>query len=155
MENALMIFTDGGCSGNPGPGGWAFVIAREEAGGPRIISSKNGGEKTTTNNRMELTAVLQSLRALRDMEGAPRAAVVVTDSQYVQKGITDWIVKWKRNGWVSSGKTPVKNRDLWEALDAIVGEFSLEWQWVRGHSGVALNEMCDALAQEAIAWARG
>jgi len=151
MEASLKIFTDGGCSGNPGPGGWAFVMVQETFQGEKILNEQLGGEKSTTNNRMELTAVIESLRALKTMADAPRKAVIYTDSQYVQKGITEWIGNWKRNAWRTSDKKPVKNQDLWMELDALAGEFSLGWQWVRGHSGVEYNERCDRMTQEAIA----
>ena len=153
------IYTDGGCSGNPGPGGWAYVIVQETFQGPAILAERCGGEKATTNNRMELTAVIESLRALKTLAasesaapGGPvsRKAAICTDSQYVQKGITEWIHKWKQNAWRTSDKKPVKNQDLWAELDALAGEFSLEWVWVRGHSGVEFNERCDRLVQQAI-----
>jgi len=154
MEASLKIFTDGGCSGNPGPGGWAFVIVLKTFQGDKIIAEQKGGEKNTTNNRMELTAVIESLKALKTMDDVPSKAVVCTDSQYVQKGITDWIRKWKKNAWRTSDKKPVKNKDLWVALDSIAGEFSLDWEWVRGHSGVEHNELCDRMTQQAIAMVR-
>jgi len=154
MEASLKIFTDGGCSGNPGPGGWAFVIVLKTFQGDRIVAEQKGGEKNTTNNRMELTAVIESLKALRTMADVPNTAVVCTDSQYVQKGITEWIRKWKQNAWRTSDKKPVKNQDLWVELDSLAGEFSLAWEWVRGHSGVEYNELCDRMTQQAIATVR-
>jgi ribonuclease HI len=136
------IFTDGGCSGNPGPGAWAFVI---------VLASGNledsGFDPATTNNRMELTAVI---RALERAGSVPRDGSVLrvhTDSQYVKNGITQWIHAWKRNGWRTSGKDPVKNRDLWEALDAVNAERKPEWVWVKGHAGHPENERCDALVR--------
>jgi ribonuclease HI len=150
-ETPLKIFTDGGCSGNPGPGGWAYVIALETFQGDKIVAEQWGAEKDTTNNRMELTAVIESLRALKTMGNLPRNAAVYTDSQYVQKGITDWIRKWKRNSWRTSDKKPVKNQDLWMELDALAGEFPLSWVWIRGHAGVDYNERCDRMTQQAIA----
>jgi ribonuclease HI len=150
MEASLKIYTDGGCSGNPGPGGWAYVIALETFQGGKILAERWGAEKNTTNNRMELTAVIESLRALKTMTNVPRQAAIFTDSQYVQKGITEWINKWKRNSWRTSDKKPVKNQDLWMELDALAGEFPLTWEWVRGHSGVDYNERCDQMTQEAI-----
>ena len=120
----------------------------------KIIAEHMGGEKTTTNNRMELQAVIEALRALKTMQDVPRKAAVCTDSQYVQKGITDWIRKWKQNAWRTSDKKPVKNQDLWMELDSLAGEFELAWRWVRGHSGVEHNERCDRMTQEAIALAR-
>jgi ribonuclease HI len=148
METPLKIYTDGGCSGNPGPGGWAFVMVLETFQGHKILTEESGSEKDTTNNRMELTAVIESLRTLRTM--SPQKAAIYTDSQYVQKGITEWIGKWKRNSWRTSDKKPVKNQDLWIELDSLTAEFSLDWVWVRGHSGIDYNERCDRLTQEAI-----
>ena len=150
-EAPLKIFTDGGCSGNPGPGGWAYVMALETFQGSKIVAEQWGAEKDTTNNRMELTAVIESLRALKTMDNVPRNAAVYTDSQYVQKGITDWIRTWKLNSWRTSDKKPVKNQDLWMELDALAGEFSLSWVWIRGHAGIDYNERCDRMTQQAIA----
>jgi ribonuclease HI len=150
METSLKIYTDGGCSGNPGPGGWAYVMVLETFQGGKIVAERWGAEKNTTNNRMELTAVIESLKAIRTMTDIPRQATIYTDSQYVQKGITEWINKWKRNSWRTSDKKPVKNQDLWVELDTIAGEFPLTWEWVRGHSGVDYNERCDSMTQEAI-----
>ena len=150
MEASLKIYTDGGCSGNPGPGGWAYVIVQLSFQGENVIAEKLGAEKNTTNNRMELSAVIESLRALKTMN-APRQIAVYTDSQYVQKGITEWIHGWKRNSWRTSDKKPVKNQDLWVELDSIAGEFVINWQWVRGHAGNKYNERCDRMTQEAIA----
>jgi len=151
MDTPLQIYTDGGCSGNPGPGGWAYVMVMKTFQGAQVLTKDKGGEKETTNNRMELTAVIMALRALKTMNNAPRQAAVLTDSQYVQKGITEWIRTWKRNSWRTSDKQPVKNKDLWEELDAIASEFPLKWEWVKGHAGNEYNEMCDAMTQEAIA----
>ena len=154
-DTALKIFTDGGCSGNPGPGGWAYVMVLETFQGGKIVAEQWGGEKNTTNNRMELTAVIESLRALKTMTEVPRQAAIYTDSQYVQKGITQWINNWKRNAWRTSDKKPVKNQDLWIELDSLAGEFPLKWEWVRGHAGHEYNERCDRMTQEAIASVRG
>ena len=151
METGLKIFTDGGCSGNPGPGGWAYVMVLETFQGGKIIAQDKGGESDTTNNRMEITAVIAALRALKTMDNIPNKVTVYTDSQYVQKGITDWIRTWKRNSWRTSDKTPVKNQDLWEELDSLAKEFSITWEWVRGHSGNEYNERCDRMTQQAIA----
>jgi len=151
VNSAQRIFTDGGCSGNPGPGGWAYVIVLQTFQGDKIIAKKFGGQKDTTNNRMELTAVLEALKALKAMNDVPRKATVCTDSQYVQKGITEWIRTWKSNSWRTSDKKPVKNQDLWMELDALAGEFSLNWEWVKGHAGNHYNELCDQMTQEAIA----
>jgi len=154
-EAVLRIYTDGGCSGNPGPGGWAYVMVLRDFQGETIVSRDKGGENSTTNNRMELTAVISSLKAMiaRQQEPAdiPRHALVCTDSQYVQKGITEWIQKWKKNSWRTSDKKPVKNQDLWMELDALARELSLDWEWVRGHAGNTYNELCDSMVQEAIA----
>jgi ribonuclease HI len=162
MDAPLKIYTDGGCSGNPGPGGWAYVMVLETFQGAKVLEEKSGGEKDTTNNRMELTAVIESLRSLKaaSASGAPaqstlpRRAVIYTDSQYVQKGITEWIHKWKKNAWRTSDKKPVKNQELWIELDSLAGEFSLGWEWVQGHAGIEYNERCDTLAQAQIAGIR-
>jgi len=145
----LKIYTDGGCSGNPGPGGWAYIIVQDTPSGAEILEEKQGGERNTTNNRMELGAVIAALRALQTLEG-PNKATIYTDSQYVQKGITEWIHAWKRNSWRTSDKKPVKNQDLWMELDTLAGELPLSWEWIRGHSGIAFNEKCDQMTQEAI-----
>ncbi len=150
-DAALKIFTDGGCSGNPGPGGWAYTMVLNTFQGEKIVDEAKGGEKDTTNNRMELTAVISSLKALKRMANLPRRAVVCTDSQYVQKGITEWIQNWKKKSWRTSDKKPVKNQDLWMELDALASEFSLDWEWVRGHAGNLYNERCDQMTREAIA----
>jgi ribonuclease HI len=149
METPLKIFTDGGCSGNPGPGGWAYIVVIETVQGPKVLAEKQGAEKNTTNNRMELTAVIESLKALKAMDDVPRKAILFTDSQYVQKGITEWIRKWKQNAWRTSDKKPVKNQDLLMELDSLNGA-ALEWEWVRGHAGNVWNERCDKMTQEAI-----
>jgi ribonuclease HI len=150
MDNTIKIYTDGGCSGNPGPGGWAFVIIRQTFQGEEIIAQEKGSEKDTTNNKMELTAVIEALRALKNLS-VPRNAVVYTDSQYVQKGISEWIHTWKRNSWRTSDKKPVKNKKLWVELDALACEFKINWEWVRGHAGNKYNEICDQMTQDAIA----
>ena len=156
----MKIFTDGGCSGNPGPGGWAYVMVAETTEGGAIVAEQWGAESNTTNNRMEVTAVIESLRALKTMGGAnggacenalPQRAAIYTDSQYVQKGITQWIHTWKRNAWRTSDKKPVKNQDLWMELDSLAAEFSLDWVWVRGHAGIDYNERCDRMTRKAIA----
>jgi ribonuclease HI len=149
MEN-IVIYTDGGCSGNPGPGGWAFVMRLPT--GDEILGS--GGEADTTNNRMELRAVIASLEeAERRLSGeAPGAPVVVnTDSQYVKNGITSWIASWKRNGWRTADKKPVKNKELWEELDLVNARVRPRYEWVKGHVGVEGNERCDAMVQVEIA----
>ena len=147
----IHVYTDGGCSGNPGPGGWAYVVVLETFQGDKVLAEKWGAEKDTTNNRMELSAVIASLEALSAMNDIPRKLAVYTDSQYVQKGISEWIVKWKRNAWQTSDKKPVKNQDLWMRLDALAEGFNISWNWVKGHAGNKYNEICDALAQKAIA----
>jgi ribonuclease HI len=124
------------------------VIAGERAA---IIAEKWGAERNTTNNRMELGAVIAALEALSLFSPAPEQVTVYTDSQYVQKGITQWIHSWKRNNWRTSGKEPVKNRDLWQHLDELSQVFPLAWQWVKGHAGNDLNERCDQMTQDAIA----
>jgi ribonuclease HI len=151
METELRVFTDGGCSGNPGPGGWAFVLVADD----QIIAEKWGAEKNTTNNRMELTAAIAALEAVRDMtasgQAAPDRITVYTDSQYVQKGMTEWIHGWKKKQWQTSGKEAVKNQDLWQRLDGLTGQSTVVWVWIRGHTGNELNERCDRMTQEAIA----
>jgi ribonuclease HI len=150
METPLKIYTDGGCSGNPGPGGWAYVIIMQTFQGEQIIAQNNGSQKDTTNNKMELTAVIEALRELKRMKDAPKRASVYTDSQYVQKGITEWILTWKRNLWRTSDKKPVKNKELWVELDALASDFSVNWEWVKGHAGNKYNELCDSMTQESI-----
>jgi len=136
----VTIFTDGACKGNPGPGGWGALI---RAGGHE--KELSGGERLTTNNRMELMAPIKALEALN----RPCEIVLYTDSRYVMDGITKWILGWKRNGWKTASKQPVKNADLWMALDAAVKPHKIEWQWVKGHSGHPENERVDRLACDA------
>ncbi len=135
------IWADGGCRGNPGPGGWGVLL---KAG----THEKElwGGEPATTNNRMELTAVIRALEAMK----RPVRARIHTDSQYVQKGISEWIHGWKRNGWKTSDKKPVKNADLWQELDALAAKHRIDWLWVKGHAGDPGNERADALANRGI-----
>ena len=141
ISNTVEIFTDGACSGNPGPGGWGLVLRYN--GTEKELS---GGEVETTNNRMELMAAIEGLRALT----RPMRIHIHTDSTYVKDGITKWIVNWKRNGWKTAAKKPVKNVDLWQALDyALVGH-EVEWFWVKGHSGHVENERADVLARAGI-----
>ncbi len=135
------IFTDGACSGNPGPGGWAAILRSGKH--ERELS---GGDPATTNNRMELTAVIRALDALKQ----PAAATVHTDSRYVMDGATKWLKRWKANGWRTADKKPVKNEDLWRALEAAMEPHTISWRWVAGHSGHAENERADALARAAI-----
>ena len=141
----IEIYTDGACSGNPGPGGWGAILRSGET--ERELF---GGEPQTTNNRMEMTAVIEALRALKK----PVAAKVHTDSQYVQKGISEWIHGWKRRGWKTAGKDPVKNEDLWRELDRLAAQHEIEWIWVRGHAGHVENERADALARRGVEQAR-
>ena len=138
----IEVFTDGACLGNPGPGGWGVLIV--DNGARREL---NGGEAETTNNRMEMMA---AIRALEETAGAT-AITLVTDSQYVKNGITSWIKGWKKNGWKNASKQPVKNRDLWERLDALTQNRAVEWKWVKGHSGHPENDRVDELAREAAA----
>ena len=137
----IVIYTDGGCSGNPGPGGWAFVVN----GDRDIVEYRSGGEKETTNNKMELTAVINALKYAKS--NGERDVVILTDSQYVKNGITQWIFSWKKNGWRTSGKSPVKNMEYWVELDALNQEMNVNWQWVKGHSGILGNEECDRLVR--------
>ncbi len=137
----IEIFTDGACSGNPGPGGWGAILRYKET-----EKELSGYEPATTNNRMELTAVVEALRALKES----CRVVLYSDSRYLKDGITTWIHKWKRNGWMTSGKEPVKNKDLWVALDEEARRHSIEWKWVKGHEGHPENERCDRLARDAI-----
>ena len=147
----IHIYTDGGCSGNPGPGGWAYVMLEKTLEGDSIKAEEYGAVPDTTNNRMELLAVIKALKALKGQKAPERELSLYTDSQYVHKGISEWIHNWKRNLWRTSDKKPVKNQDLWVELDALAGEFSISWVWVKGHSGNKFNELCDSLTQKAIA----
>jgi len=140
-DEIVEVFTDGACRGNPGPGGYGAVLRYR--GATREIS---GCEKMTTNNRMEMLAVIEALRALN----RPCRVRVVTDSNYVKRGMTEWLPGWIRRNWVNSLKQPVKNRDLWEELLALSRKHHIEWKWVRGHHGHPENERCDALARSAI-----
>ena len=139
------IYTDGACSGNPGPGGWGVLLRVGEA-----ETELSGGEPATTNNRMELLAVIEALQSFKE----PITARVYTDSQYVQKGISQWIHDWKRRGWKTAAKDPVKNEDLWRRLDALAASHTLEWHWVRGHNGHPENERVDVLARAGLEHAR-
>ncbi len=137
----VTIFADGGCRGNPGPGGWGVLL---QASG--VEKELSGGEANTTNNRMELTAVIRALEALK----RPSSVAVHTDSQYVQKGISQWIHNWKRNGWRTADKKPVKNADLWQMLDSLTRQHTIQWIWVKGHAGNPGNERADRLANRGI-----
>ena len=141
MSAPVTIYTDGGCRGNPGPGGWGAVLLwgahRKEL---------NGSEALTTNNRMELLAAIKGLKFLnRDV-----AVRLYTDSQYVKQGITQWIRGWKKNGWQTASKQPVKNKDLWQELDQLMSRYRVSWHWVKGHSGDPMNELADRLANRAM-----
>ena len=135
------IYTDGACRGNPGPGGWGVVLRYKER-----EKTLYGGEPHTTNNRMELMAAIAGLEALK----RPSRVALTTDSQYVKRGITEWMVDWKRRGWKTADRKPVKNVDLWQRLDELVGKHQVSWHWVRGHTGHVDNERADALANQAI-----
>src|SRR5271156_5621137 len=138
----VVIYTDGACSGNPGPGGWGAILSFGDH-----EKELKGGEPNTTNNRMELMAAISALESLK----RPCRVDIHTDSQYLRNGVMTWLAKWKRNGWRTSDKKPVKNIDLWQRLHAALGSHEVHWHWVRGHSGHELNERADALAREAIA----
>jgi ribonuclease HI len=144
-QETVDIYTDGACSGNPGPGGWGAIL-RYNGTEKELF----GGEAATTNNRMEMTAVIEALRALK----RPLAVRVHTDSQYVQKGISEWIHGWKTRGWKTADKKPVKNEDLWRTLDALAAQHRIEWHWVKGHAGHAENERADELARRGVEQAR-
>lgn len=141
MTDLVEIFTDGACRGNPGPGGWGAVLRYKSH-----EKGLRGAEPETTNNRMELTAAIVALESLK----RPCRVDLTTDSQYLKKGITEWIASWKRRGWKTAGKTPVKNADLWRRLDQAVGRHEVSWHWVKGHAGHPENERADALANQAI-----
>ena len=137
----IELYTDGACSGNPGPGGWGVLLRMGEH-----EKELFGGEAETTNNRMELTAVIEGLRALK----RPVKAEIYTDSQYVMKGMNEWIKGWKARGWKTASKEPVKNVDLWQALDTECARHDLKWHWVKGHAGHVENERADALARRGV-----
>ncbi|MEE2782123.1 MAG: ribonuclease HI [Pseudomonadota bacterium] len=139
------IFTDGACRGNPGPGGWAALL-KIELNGEGVEKLVQGAERDTTNNRMELTAAIEGLKSLNQ----PCEVSLTTDSQYVRQGITKWVSAWKKNGWKTSQKKPVKNQDLWVELDRVIDSHQIEWHWVKGHSGHEENERVDQAANDAI-----
>lgn len=141
IDDTVEIFTDGACSGNPGPGGWGALLRYH--GHEKQLS---GAESTTTNNRMELLAAIEALASLT----RSCRVVLTTDSEYLRKGITQWIADWKCRGWKTASKTPVKNRDLWQRLEAEANRHVIDWQWVKGHNGCLENELADKLAREAI-----
>jgi len=140
-ENKVEIYTDGACRGNPGPGGWGALLRFN-----RSEKSISGAEKETTNNRMEMTAVIEALKCL----SRPCQVDITTDSKYVKDGITSWIINWKKRGWKTASNKPVKNVDLWKELDTLVAQHTVNWHWVKGHSGHSENELVDELATSAI-----
>lgn len=137
----ITVFTDGACKGNPGPGGWGAILRYGDH--EREI---HGAEADTTNNRMELMAAIAALETLKE----PCDVELTTDSQYVRQGVMNWMANWKKNGWRTSDKKPVKNQDLWQRLDVAAAQHNMQWHWVKGHSGHTENERCDALANMAI-----
>jgi len=141
MTRAVEIYTDGACRGNPGPGGWAALLIAGDR-----EKEITGAENHTTNNRMELQAVIAALQALK----RPAEVRLYTDSQYVRRGVLEWLAQWKTRGWKTANKGAVKNQDLWELLDQEVAKHRIEWHWVPGHAGIAGNERCDVLANAAI-----
>ena len=142
MTDEVEIWTDGGCKGNPGPGGWGAILKYKDK-----VKELKGGEPDTTNNRMELMAAISALESLT----RPCEVIVHTDSQYVRNGVTSWMNNWKRNGWRTADKKPVKNEDLWRRLDEARARHEIEWRWVKGHAGNPMNERADELATEAMA----
>ena len=144
---ALVAYTDGACSGNPGPGGWGVLLQAKR--GDEVVKERplSGGEAQTTNNRMELLAAITALETLE----RPSTITVITDSTYVKNGVTSWIHGWKRNGWKTSAKKPVKNDDLWKRLDEAQARHDVTWEWVKGHAGHPENERADELAREGMA----
>lgn len=145
-DDVVDIFTDGACSGNPGPGGWGALLRWRG-----VEKELFGGEAATTNNRMEMMAAIRALEAL----GRPTPVRLHTDSRYLRDGITGWIHNWKRNGWKTADKKPVKNEDLWRQLDDLLGNLQVEWHWVKGHAGHPENERADELARRGIAQVTG
>ncbi|PLL14205.1 ribonuclease HI [Tabrizicola sp. TH137] len=143
----LFAYTDGACSGNPGPGGWGVLLIAREGGAVLRERELSGGEALTTNNRMELLAAISALETL----AKPSEITVVTDSAYVKNGVTEWIHGWKRNGWRTAGKDPVKNAELWQRLDQAQARHKVQWRWIKGHAGHEENERADALARAGMA----
>ncbi len=139
--NVVEIYTDGACKGNPGPGGWGALLRYG-----KVEKQLRGGEPLTTNNRMELSAAIKALQALK----RPCQVQLYTDSEYLRRGITEWLQNWKRNGWRTAAKQPVKNADLWQALEEAAAPHQIQWHWVKGHSGHPENELADQLANLAI-----
>ena len=141
MTDKVEIWTDGGCKGNPGPGGWGAILKYGDK-----VKELKGGEAHTTNNRMELMAAISALESLK----RPCEIILHTDSQYVRQGVTGWIQNWKRNGWRTADKKPVKNEELWRRLDEVSEPHTIDWRWVKGHAGNPMNERADELAGEAM-----
>lgn len=142
----IQIYTDGGCIGNPGPGAWAYIVILKDK---KIKAS--GYEPDTTNNQMELKAVIQGIQVILNSDELKKETIeIFTDSQYVQKGMTQWIKNWEKNGWKTAAKKPVKNKELWVKLKAGADQLNVNWHWVMGHAGVPLNEECDQMVQAAI-----
>jgi len=141
MDKKIYIYTDGACKGNPGPGGWGALMVYNST-----EKEFYGGEQHTTNNRMEMTAAIKALNQLT----RPCEVVLTTDSQYLRQGITQWIANWKKRGWKTAAKQPVKNKDLWQQLDELEQKHSISWNWVKGHSGHRENERADELANKGI-----
>ena len=139
MSGKVEIWTDGGCKGNPGPGGWGAILKYGDK-----VKELKGGEAHTTNNRMELMAAISALESLK----RPCEIILHTDSQYVRQGVTGWIKNWKRNGWRTADKKPVKNEELWRRLDEVSEPHTIDWRWVKGHAGNPMNERADELATE-------
>lgn len=142
MSDTVEVWTDGACSGNPGPGGWGAILTYNG-----VEKELSGGEQLTTNNRMELMAAIAALEALK----RPCTVALHTDSQYLRQGITGWIHGWKKNGWKTADRKPVKNAELWQRLDTALGRHKIEWKWVKGHAGDEMNERADALARAGMA----
>ncbi|PRB81452.1 ribonuclease HI [Pseudomonas sp. MYb185] len=141
MSHTIEIFTDGACKGNPGPGGWGVLLRLGEH-----QKTLFGGELNTTNNRMELTAAIRGLQALKK----PARVLLTTDSEYVMKGIREWMPNWKKRGWKTASRQPVKNADLWQQLDELVNQHQVDWRWVKGHSGHPENDLADELANRGV-----
>jgi len=146
-DGIIDLFVDGACSGNPGPGGWGVLMIARDGGAVVKEREMQGGEQLTTNNRMELMAAISALEALTK----PVEITIVTDSAYVKNGVTEWIHGWKRNGWRTAGKDPVKNAELWQRLDAAQARHTVVWKWIKGHAGHIENERADALARAGMA----
>lgn len=147
----ITIYTDGGCHGNPGPGAWAFILLGSDGN----AVSRAGVEQSTTNNKMELLAVIKAIEEIDPHLAAEVDIIIHTDSQYVQKGITQWIDNWEKNGWLTASKKPVKNKELWQELKRAAERHTIRWLWVQGHAGDKMNELCDTLVQRVLKQVRG